>query len=213
MRNIIFASCVMLWGCASEIDNKPAATVEDVKTAPAIEKTAPAAPAGEAPTANSGWKQAEGSKIEWVGAKVTGDHSGGFNKFESNIVVENNELQSIDLTIDMASVFSDNEKLTGHLMSADFFEVENFASASFKSTGIEKKDVAGASHLIKGELGMRGVTKAIAFPANISVSEGEVSVNAEFSINRTLWNIVYPGKSDDLIKEDVLIKSGFKFTK
>ena len=51
-------------------------------------------------------------------------------------------------------------------------EVDKFATATFKSTGIEKKEIAGSSHLIKGELGMRGVTKAIVFPANVSVGEG-----------------------------------------
>jgi hypothetical protein len=33
-----------------------------------------------------------------------------------------------------------------------------------------------------------------------------VSVDAEFAINRKDFNIVYAGKPDDLIKDDVLIK-------
>ena len=215
MRNIVLVSA-LLCGCASEIDNKPAAVVEEIKPAPTIDKSdaeTPPGDAGEIQERTSDWSQSPDSQLEWVGAKVTGDHTGGFKNFATNIVVEDDALQAINVSVDMTSVFSDNEKLTGHLRSADFFEVDKYTTATFKSTGIEKKEIAGSSHLIKGELGMRGITKAIAFPANVSVEEGEVTVAAEFSINRTLWNIVYPGKPDNLIKEDVLIKSKFVFSK
>ena len=52
--------------------------------------------------------------------KVTGDHTGGFKAFTSEIGVDGDQLQSIEVSIDMTSVFSDNDKLTGHLRSADF---------------------------------------------------------------------------------------------
>ena len=215
MKKILILSG-LLSACASEIDNKPAATVEEVKPAPAIEQPSDEkspAEAEAAPVNSSEWTLSTDSQLEWVGAKVTGDHTGGFQTFTSTIGVDGDQLQSIELSVDMTSVFSDNDKLTGHLRSEDFFEVDKFSTATFKSTGIEEKEIAGSSHLIKGELGMRGITKAIAFPANVSVGEGEVTVAAEFSINRTLWNIVYPGKPDNLIKEDVLIKSKFIFSK
>jgi polyisoprenoid-binding protein YceI len=119
-------------------------------------------------------------------------------------------LKSVTVSIDVNSMYSDNDRLTSHLLSDDFFDVKNFATATFKSTAIEEKSVAGATHLIKGELDLHGVKKALAFPATIKTADG-VEINAEFTINRMLWGIVYPGKSDDLIKEDVLIKSNLTF--
>ena len=53
---------------------------------------------------------------------------------------------------------------------------------------------------------MHGVTRAITFPATIGVSANEVTVNAEFAINRKDFGIVYPGKPDDLIADDVALK-------
>jgi hypothetical protein len=50
------------------------------------------------------------------------------------------------------------------------------------------------------------VKKSISFPATIQVAPTSVSVNAEFAINRKDFNLIYPGKADDLIKDGVVIK-------
>jgi hypothetical protein len=50
------------------------------------------------------------------------------------------------------------------------------------------------------------VTKSITFPATIRVTPGAVSVDAEFAINRKDFGLLYPGKADDLIRDDVLVK-------
>ena len=50
------------------------------------------------------------------------------------------------------------------------------------------------------------MTKSITFPAEIQVSETEVKVNAEFFIKRFDFNIEYPGKADNLIRDEVVIK-------
>jgi polyisoprenoid-binding protein YceI len=64
----------------------------------------------------------------------------------------------------------------------------------------------GATHTITGNLELRGVTKQISFPATIRVATGAVDVNAEFAINRKDFGLSYPGKADDLIRDDVLVK-------
>ena len=53
---------------------------------------------------------------------------------------------------------------------------------------------------------MHGVTKSITFPAAIEMAEGEVRASAEFFVKRFDWNIVYPGKPDDLIRDEVVIR-------
>ena len=51
---------------------------------------------------------------------------------------------------------------------------------------------------------------SITFPAVIKVSPAEVAVNAEFAINRKDFGIVYAGKADDLIRDDVVIRLDLK---
>lgn len=144
------------------------------------------------------------SKIEFVGAKVTKSHDGGFTDFAGEVALaEPVESSQIDLTIQTASLYADEEKLTKHLKSPDFFDIEKFPTATFKSTEIKKE---GVGHVITGDLTLHGVTKRVSFPATIQVSEGAARANAEFSINRHDFGITYPGMPDDLIRDLVVIK-------
>ena len=48
--------------------------------------------------------------------------------------------------------------------------------------------------------------KSISFPATIKAAADSVAVDAEFAINRKDFGIVYKGKADDLIRDEVVIK-------
>lgn len=153
-----------------------------------------------------------GSQLAFVGAKVTGKHDGGFGKFKGQFVVPGGEITKGEVTVsvDAATLSTDTEKLTGHLKSADFFDVERFPTATFSSTEIKVGGAGEATHTVTGNLQLHGVTKSISFPATISASGTDSAVSAEFVINRKDFAIVYPGKPDDLIKDDVLIKLNIK---
>jgi len=154
----------------------------------------------------------EGSSVEFVGAKVTGKHDGKFKKFAGEIKVEGGDplKGSVQVTIDMKDFETDTEKLTGHLRSADFFDVEKFPESKFESTKIEK---SAEGFTVTGNLTLHGVTKSISFPAKIDVKDDQVDVKAEFGINRKDFEIVYPGMPDDLIKDEVLMKLDLKAKK
>jgi polyisoprenoid-binding protein YceI len=180
-------------GCSNPAEDKPEARVE-----PAVE-AAPAAAEGER------YVLAEGSSITWVGSKVTGSHDGGFESFDGEVLLVDGDpaLSRVNVVIDTTSIYSDHEKLTGHLKSADFFEVEVYPTASFNSTSIER---TAEGFTITGNLELHGVTKSISFPAGITVAEGSITAEAEFFILRNDFGIVYPGKPDDLIRDEVVIK-------
>ena len=149
-----------------------------------------------------------GSKIDFVGAKVTGKHDGSFQTFTGNVnLVDNNpEKSSVSTEIDVGSLKSDQEKLTAHLKTPDLLDVAKYPKATFASTSIKSGGEKGASHTVTGNFQLHGVTKSISFPATIKVNGDAVDVDAEFAINRKDFGIVYPGMPDDLIKDDVLLK-------
>ena len=148
------------------------------------------------------------SKVEWTGSKVTGKHDGGFKTFNGavHLVDQTPEKSSVSVEIDTNSIYSDSDKLVVHLKSADFFDTAKFPKATFASTEVTRGGDKGASHTVKGNLTLHGVTKSITFPATIKTSPGSVDVDAEFAINRKDFGLVYAGKPDDLIREDVVIK-------
>lgn len=148
------------------------------------------------------------SKIEWVGSKVTAKHEGAFTSFKGtlSLVANDPEKSSVTVDVDANSLQTDPEKLTTHLKSADFFDVEKFPKVSFASTAIVKGSDKGGTHTVTGNFTLHGTTKSVTFPATIKTSPTSVAVNAEFVINRQDFGLVYPGKADDLIRDDVIIK-------
>lgn len=166
--------------------------------------------AAAAPTAGSGREFAlqPDSRIGFAGSKVTGSHVGGFTNFTGNLLVADGIIVGApEFTIDMNSTWSDNDRLTGHLKNADFFDVPSHPTTTFTITGIEP---GATNSTVTGNLQLRGVTKSISFPAAIQVSGDAVTVKAEFAINRKDFNILYTGRADDLIRDNVVIQLDLK---
>ncbi len=147
------------------------------------------------------------SKVGWKAAKVTRAHDGGFRGVNGTVNVDNGNVTGARINIDATTIWADDDNLTGHLKSDDFFGVEKFPGATFEASSFEKLtgDTSGATHRVTGNLTMHGVTKSVTFPAKVNVSENEVTANADFKINRKDWGLVYPGAPDDLISDDVRI--------
>ncbi len=148
------------------------------------------------------------SKVEWTGSKVTGSHDGSFSGFTGSVdIVGGDATKSrVNIDIDATTLTTSEEKLVGHLKSPDFFDVAKFPKASFASSAITAGGDKGASNTITGNLTLHGVTKSISFPATIAITPAVVTANATFSINRKDFGLTYPGKADDLIRDDVVIK-------
>jgi polyisoprenoid-binding protein YceI len=207
MRNYrIVVLCLLLTlmavACSDPAANKPKASVGNAAPESGAPKTG-----GETLTISP-----ENSKVDFVAAKVTRSHNGAFKQFSGTVDLVNNSAEQsiVTINIDTASVTTDDDQLTGHLKTADFFDVAKYPKASFVSTKIEPSTANGATHTITGNFDLHGVKKSISFPATIQLSPDSVSANAEFSINRKDFGINYPGKVDDLIRDGVVIKLTIK---
>jgi polyisoprenoid-binding protein YceI len=205
-------SLLALVACESEIDNKTAATVADAPAAAPAAAPAPAPAAAEPAAANA----PEGalplkadSKIEWVGAKVTKDHPGGFERLSGHATLKDGALAGATVEIALDSLYSDHPKLTKHLKDADFFDVATYPSATFTVTEVAAGE--GDKSTVKGTLDLHGVKKEISFPATVTVSDGSATVSAEFTLMRKDFGMAYPGKPDDLIRDEVLVKGTLAF--
>lgn len=146
------------------------------------------------------------SSVSFVGRKLSADHEGGFEDLSGTAKLVGYTPQGLKVTIQTTSVSSDHPKLTNHLKSPDFFNTEKYPTARFTSTKIRPGGEGVATHTITGELSMLAVTKRITFPATIVVTDAGATGLAEFKINRKDFGIVYPGRPDDLITDEVLLK-------
>ncbi len=91
---------------------------------------------------------------------------GRFNRFEGKFTYNEAEpsRSKVSVTIDTASIDSNNPKRDKHLRSDDFLDVKKFPEATFESTSIEPKGKEKA--LMKGKLTLHGVTREIEIAIN-----------------------------------------------
>ncbi len=152
---------------------------------------------------------AEKSKIEFVGKKTDGEHSGGFKKFtaDAEVVEDAPEKSSLKITIDTTSLFSDNPMLTAHLKNPDFFDVAKHPKITFTSTSI-KHDEEGEEATITGTLSMLGKEETLEVPVEVDANDERIIVYAKFKLDRTKWGMTY---GEGKINKDVSITASLHF--
>lgn len=164
----------------------------------------------------------DGSFVNWKAS-----HLGGvqprFGKIyfeDATFLVNNGILTNVNVAINILTLTVENfpegaeeiGKLTGHLQSADFFDVEKYPTSKFELTNIQK-NTGDFNSKVTGNLTILEVTKSITFSANINVTEEEVSMQSEdFSINRTDWGLSYNTEGTAGVPVDYLIANNIGFT-
>jgi polyisoprenoid-binding protein YceI len=196
---ILTIVAALMCACANPADNKPKATVGNA---------APESTAAKPATTETLSVTPENSKVDFDASKVTRTHHGSFKQFAGQIELAKTVPESrVSIDIQTGSVEVDDPQLTAHLKTPDFFDVAKFPKATFASTKIEPVAGGGAdAYTVTGNLELHGVKKAISFPATIKMTADNVAVDAEFAINRKDFGIVYAGKADDLIRDEVVLK-------
>ncbi len=104
-----------------------------------------------------------GFSVTHILSKVPGefkDYDGSFSFDPANP-----ESGKIKVTIQAASISTDNEMRDHHLQSADFFDAEKFPTLTFKSTGVSKGD-SDNKYKVVGDLTIHGVTKSVTLDVN-----------------------------------------------
>ena len=84
----------------------------------------------------------EKSDIDWIGRKVTGEHSGTLNLSDGFVIWNGKSITGGKLTFDMTSIQNTDiespewkQKLEDHLKTEDFFHVDSFPYAILEING------------------------------------------------------------------------------
>ena len=123
--------------------------------------------------------------------------TGTFDSYDAKVSFDPNNLDasSIDVSIQVASVNTNNERRDGHLKTGDFFDAEKHGTITFKSNSIESK--GGKDYVAKGQLTIKGITKDIELPFTLlgirenAPREGNqvAGIVAETKISRTDYTV------------------------
>lgn len=133
---------------------------------------------------------ASNSTVKWVAKKVTGQHDGIVTMKEGNLEYTDGMLSGGSFVVDMTSISVQDlkgnmaGKLEGHLKSADFFNIEEFPTATFTITKVVPRGVKG-EYKVEGDLTVKGITESIKVPI-VKMVEGEDGISTSESITLVL---------------------------
>lgn len=147
---------------------------------------------------------------------------GEFRKFDASIVSDGADFtkSSIDVTIDAASIFTNEDKRDGHLKSADFFDVENFPTLSFQGKSFKKED--DDEYKLTGILTIKGVSKEVELDVEFGGinkdpwGNEKVGFSVEGKINRKDFGLNWNAALETggvLVSEEVKISAEVQFVK
>jgi len=156
----------------------------------------------------------EASKINWTGGKLVGNSHMGYIKLkDGQLNVEGGNLSGGKFVIDMNTITDTDienpekrQDLEGHLKSDDFFNVGAHPTATFEIAKVEPAtDKPDATHTITGNLTMKGITKSVTIPANISMEDGMLKATTpQFVIDRTQWEVMYGASALGVVKDNII---------
>jgi polyisoprenoid-binding protein YceI len=108
------------------------------------------------------------SSVGFTVRHLVGRVPGRFTQFSGTINVDRDNLENstVNATIDVGSVNTDNDKRNAHLKTADFFDVEKFGSITFASKSWKK--TGDGTFDVTGDLAIKGVTKEVVLKVTLN---------------------------------------------
>ncbi len=135
-----------------------------------------------------------GFEVKHLGVST---YRGSFPAVEGTIETTDGAVTSVAGTTRIDSLVTQDVQLTGHLMSADFFDQANHPTGTFASTSIVS-DGNGKLKVL-GDLTLRGVTQAVELDGELEgvgtdpYGNTRIGISASGFINRTKfglnWNV------------------------
>lgn len=122
---------------------------------------APAARPDPRPAAPTTWRiDVAHSELTFRIRHLVSRVRGSFRDWSGTITADTASLRtgSVQVTIQTASIFTNNERRDTHLRSGDFFAADSFPTITFTSTRVEQ---TGSELRVIGNLTMRGVTRPV----------------------------------------------------
>ena len=144
------------------------------------------------------------SSVEWKGVMVgIYSHNGFVSIKEGNLVYQGNSITGGSITIDMETMTqsdslykTEENKLVAHLESPDFFDVDNFPTATFEITSSDL-----GTNKVYGNLTVKGITDSEVVE-NVIFDVETKSATGTLKFDRQKYGVTYKGSKKDMLVGD-----------
>lgn len=144
----------------------------------------------------SDWVVQEGSleiTVQQLGSAVTGSFADWTAAISFDETVENGPAGSVDVVISIGSLTLGS--VTSDAMGSDFFNVENFPTASFNAT-IER---GAEGYVAIGMLTIKDTTLPATLPFSLDISQGVATMQGGLQIDRRDFNVGESQKDESAV--------------
>src|SRR5262245_38029602 len=144
--------------------------------------------------------QPDASEVSFKATSRFMNADGRFHQVAGEVVVDPGDPATarISVAIEAASIDTGIGLRDNHLRSADFFDVERFPAITFESLRVE---ALGGRATVSGRLTMHGVTREIAVPVDVTLSEMAMVASGEIVVNRRDYGITYNSSLNPVCNE------------
>lgn len=138
---------------------------------------------------------------------------GRFTDYSGTIIHDTEDVtrSSIEVTIQTASINTDNQQRDDHLRSADFFDAAGHPTITFKSTRIMRR---GEGFVAMGDLTIRGTTRQVELPFQLfgpieAMGSTRLGADATLTIDRKDYGVSWSRVLDNgglVVSDEVTIE-------
>jgi len=150
------------------------------------------------------------SKLYWMGSSFMGfnNHYGSVEFKKGHLTLADDKINGGTFLVDMGSITNldgdgYNKGLVEHLKNEDFFFSFRYHTAQLNITNITYQNKTEIT--VEADLIIKDVKKPITFTALLDYEKKEFLAN--FSIDRTRWNILHATRFETSVKDNMLSDS------
>jgi polyisoprenoid-binding protein YceI len=147
------------------------------------------------------------SRLTWTGHAEVGNYAprGTLQLRSGSFTYDGRSLRAGQVVVDMTGLRHDNAQLQEHLRGADFFDVARFPTAEFRLQ-------SAPAGQVRGLLTIKGQTRPVSFPVQLSPEAGGLRVRGTLSLDRTRFGIRYNSRSFFADLGDQAIRNDFQLS-
>jgi polyisoprenoid-binding protein YceI len=142
-----------------------------------------------------------GSKVHFVIRNFGISNAGDLSGLKGHVLFDKNNLAGsyFDVSVNVASINTDNKKRDNHLRSDDFFDVNRYPTIRITGKPIAAN---GSSYILVGTLTIKDVTKKIQIPFTVKPQAAGFLFQGQFSINRLDYHV---GGESMILSDDLTV--------
>lgn len=192
---LVLCAVALNSGCKKPVDRDAAELIEDAPDRTTVERPQPEGPETQ-------YFLTPETRLDFVGYKVGGSQKGSFLMFDGDITLYGDDPATAEIyvLIVMESLLAEYAGLTPILKDERFFDTANYPDGEFTSAEVVQTD---DGYTIVGDLTLMDTTRRISFPAEITLDDGMLRIQADFQVDRTWWGLTFKGVGDHIMRDRV----------